>query len=51
MHGLALVRTVDGERREETIDPDELGGVLAAEFGIQLPTGRARPPPGPGRQD
>jgi hypothetical protein len=55
VHGLALVRTVDGERREETIDPDELGGVLAAEFGIQLPTDaldrlRASPPEPVGKE-
>ena len=55
VHGLTLVRTVDGERREETIDPDELGGVLAAEFGIQLPTDaldrlRASPPEPVGKE-
>ena len=55
VRGLTLVRTVDGERREETIGPDELGGVLAAEFGIQLPTDaldrlRASPPEPVGKE-
>jgi N-hydroxyarylamine O-acetyltransferase len=36
VRGLTLVRTVDGERRQEAIDPAELGAVLHAELGIDL---------------
>ena len=37
LRGLDLVRTVDGARRRETIEPRDLAGVLSAEFGIGLP--------------
>ena len=38
LRGLTLVRTVDAERHEETIEPADLAGVLAAEFGVRLET-------------
>ncbi|MET0325623.1 MAG: arylamine N-acetyltransferase [Ilumatobacteraceae bacterium] len=37
LRGLTLVRTVDGERRQETITGYDLVDVLAAEFGVHLP--------------
>ena len=36
LRGLTLVRTVDGERRQESIDPSDLAAVLATEFEVHL---------------
>lgn len=36
LRGLTLVRTVDGERHEQTIEPSDLAAVLATEFGVSL---------------
>ena len=36
LRGLTLVRTVDGERHQETIDPSDLAAVLATEFDVHL---------------
>ena len=38
LHGLNLIRTVAGERHEETIDSSDLAAVLATEFGVYLST-------------